>query len=70
MTPLAIAAWKTQFCEKAGRIMSLMLASWLNSPIGKPEMPGQFAYSPDNDDPGIDGGASILPSVKLQRGPG
>jgi hypothetical protein len=67
---LAIAAWKTQFCEKAGRTMSLMLASRSNSPIGKPEMSGQFAYSPDTNDPGIDGGVSILLSVKLQRGPG
>jgi hypothetical protein len=70
MTPLAIAAWKTQFCEKAERTMRLMLASWLNSPIGKPEMAGQFAYSPDKSDPGIDRRASTLPSVKLQRGPG
>jgi hypothetical protein len=70
MMPLAIAAWKTQFCEKAGHRMSLMLASRLNSPIGKPEMSGQFAYSPDKNDPGIDERTSILPSIKLQRGPG
>jgi hypothetical protein len=68
--PLAIAAWKTQFWEKAGHTMSLMLASRLNSPIGKPEMSGQFAYSPDNNNPGIDGGLVISPLVKLQRGPG
>jgi hypothetical protein len=68
--PLAIAAWKTQFCEKARFTMSLILASRLNSPIGKPQMSGAFAYSPDNDDPGIDGRVSILLSVKLQRGPG
>ncbi len=65
MTSLAIAAWKTQFCEKAVRIMRLMLASWLNSPIGKPEMSGQFAYSPDNNDPGTDGRCFILQSVVL-----
>jgi hypothetical protein len=45
--PLAIAARKTQFCEKANASLSLVLASRLNSPIGKPEMSGQFAYSPD-----------------------
>jgi hypothetical protein len=67
---LAIAAWKTQFWEKAGHTASLLLASRLNSPIGKPEMSGQFAYLPDSRDPGIDEKGFILPSVKLQRGPG
>jgi hypothetical protein len=67
---LAIAAWKTQFCEKAGLTMSLMLASRSNSPIGKTEMSGKFAYSPDTNNLGIDGRAFILLSVKLQRGPG
>jgi hypothetical protein len=70
MMALAIAAWKTQFCEKAGHTMTLILASLLNSPIGRPELSGQVAYSPDNNDPGMDGRTYILPFAKLQRGPG